>query len=650
MEKTEITVSVKNIAPEGGQEIAPIWFGMHDGSFDLFDENEPASIGVEAMAEDGIVGNLPPDAIETLDEIAGGLDLEEAPAMEDSIASVFAASEAGESGGVQNVVFNPENPAELPSGETASTTFTVELDPTNNRFLSYAGMLIPTNDGFIGNDNPQEIELFDEQGNFTGAEFIVSGNEVWDAGTEVNDEDPTSVPYDLAELFEGVEENGVVQRHPGLLPPGEGGIVDFETEDGRTFPNADFSAEGYQVARITISGEPVDDDNSNVESDVEVVEEFLSAIATGDRDRFLQLQTSDVVWEVEGDRVPVNPTEVRDTEVIPFAGDWFGTVGISQTAANFFDELQSSLEIETFEPLDFFRDGEQVMARVHLEATVSETMLPLDLDLVYRLELETAPDGSEQIESVQMVYNSYPVAQAFVGEQPSAEFVELLERDPLTGVELSMDANADSEASLQVVQDAYEALQVGDIEGYLEGFSTDSIVTLNADPAILPTGNVWEGRDGLEQLLTEVVPSANFSIRAINPTDIIANGDRVAVFTNWENSNSETQLNGSFPLTQILTVNDGEIVNGQFVFDTHIPASMFVGEPIFDNNSDSLTVSNDWSYNFEEDLILMGAGDELVDTLAFENDEFFAGMGDGFFSGVNNNILEGSIGGGENLL
>ena len=634
--QTEITVSVENIAPNGGQMIAPIWVALHDGSFDLFDEGTPASIAIEAMAEDGIVGNLPSEAVEQL--IDRGIDLEGLPAPEDTIAGTFASSQAAAQGGVQNVVFSSENlPDQLP-GETTSTTFTLNLDPINNRFFSYAGMLIPTNDGFIGNDDPTAIELFDENNNFIGAEFLVLGNEVWDAGTEVNDEDPISIPYDLRELFEGVAEGGVIQRHPGLLPPGAGGILDFETEEGTSFPNADFLAEGYQVARIRISGQPVAEEPT----EFGVIEELLSSISTGERNEFLSLQTTDVVWEVEGNEVPVSPTEVRDTEVIPFAGNWFGTIGISQTAGDFFDELQSSLNIETFQPLDFFREGEQALARVHLEATVTETGLPLDLDLAYRIELETTDDGRELVESVQLVYNSYPVAEAFVGQEPSAEAIALSERDPLTGVELSIDAEADSEASLQVVREAYEALQVGDIEGYIDAFAEDSIVTLNADPAILATGNVWEGQDGLEELLTEVVPSLDFSIRAINPTDIIANGDRVAVFTNWENSNSRTGLNGSFPLTQFLTVQDGEIINGQFIFDTHIPATLLSGEPVFELEPDNPTTVG-------EDLVFGGTNDDLLDSAANPRDGF-DGNGDLVFAGSGDDLIDNSTGASGNRI
>ena len=118
----------------------------------------------------------------------------------------------------------------------------------NTNFLSFASMIDPSNDGFIGNDNPTQIPIFDEQGNFIGADFIVLGTEVWDAGTEVNDESPESIPYTLDVIFDGEEENGTVQTHPGFLEVGNGGILD-QPESA----NADFTEPDYQIARITIT-------------------------------------------------------------------------------------------------------------------------------------------------------------------------------------------------------------------------------------------------------------------------------------------------------------------------------------------------------------------------------------------------------------
>ena len=39
-------------------------------------------------------------------------------------------------------------------------------------------MLFPSNDAFLVNDDPTQIEIFDAEGNFIGAEFIITGNQV----------------------------------------------------------------------------------------------------------------------------------------------------------------------------------------------------------------------------------------------------------------------------------------------------------------------------------------------------------------------------------------------------------------------------------------------------------------------------------------
>ncbi len=90
------------------------------------------------------------------------------------------------------------------------------------------------------------------------------GSEVWDAGTEVNDEDPISMPYELPVILNGgIDENGVVSPHPGLLPPGSGGAVDF-TINGFTFENSDFSAPEYEIAQITVEQIAVSEPSSTL--------------------------------------------------------------------------------------------------------------------------------------------------------------------------------------------------------------------------------------------------------------------------------------------------------------------------------------------------------------------------------------------------
>ena len=259
IEPIEVTVTVENLAPKKGQTIPPFWFAFHDGSFDYFDAGSPASTAVEINAEDGFtgdpVGRFPPEYLETL--IALGVDFSKTPPLEEFLSGEFAASEAALNGGIQDIVISdrlvdPFFGAILP-GETLSSTLTLEGDPTDLKFFSYSAMMYPANDAFIGNDDPTEIEVFDDEGNFIGADFIVLGSEVWDAGTEENDEDPSSVIFRIADVFNGIDENGIIQVHSGLRPAGEGGIVDFEFNGEKVFENADFTAEGYQIARITIT-------------------------------------------------------------------------------------------------------------------------------------------------------------------------------------------------------------------------------------------------------------------------------------------------------------------------------------------------------------------------------------------------------------
>ena len=264
MNPINVTVSVENIAPENGTTIAPFWFAFHDGSFDLFDEGTTASPAIEIMAEDGVVG-LEAEAIPNIleESFALGLDPEKLASVppEANIAGVFAASDAAANGGVQGLaVANTREPAPLllSPGQTISSTVTLDnSDSDSNQFFSYAGMIFPVNDGFVGNDDPTAIEVFDSEGNFTEAEFIIVGEQVFDAGTEVNDEDPVNVPFTLGEFLNSVDENGTIQSFSDsdILPPGEGGVVDFELNGEQIFSNADFTTEGYQIARVTITAE-----------------------------------------------------------------------------------------------------------------------------------------------------------------------------------------------------------------------------------------------------------------------------------------------------------------------------------------------------------------------------------------------------------
>ena len=211
-----VRVTIRNLAPAQGTYLTPMWAGFHNGSFDLFDIGAPASMALESLAEDGDTAGL---------------------------ASSFMMSGAGT---VQGTIPGPAGP--IAPGQSASMIFDLDPMALTSRYFSYASMVIPSNDAFIGNGNPMAIPVFDATGNFVGGSFIVLGPMVWDAGTEVNDEVPMNTAF-LGQMMPntGLAENGVVMGHPGFMPGGN--IL-------TAFPNAGFTGPGYQVAEISLQAVP----------------------------------------------------------------------------------------------------------------------------------------------------------------------------------------------------------------------------------------------------------------------------------------------------------------------------------------------------------------------------------------------------------
>lgn len=216
-----VVVTIENLAPAQGNFTTPFWVGFHDGGFDLFDAGMVASAELESIAEDGVI---------------------------DPLSNSFLASGAGT---VDGVLFGPGGP--IAPGDTATMTF--ELDPNDpgSRYFSFAAMILPSNDAFLANDDPLAYQVFDANGNFVGVDFFLLGTNVWDAGTEVNDELPENTAFFGQQAPNtGVDENGVVTLHPGFLPAGSGGIL-----DDPMYANADFTRAGYPIAQVRVSVVPV---------------------------------------------------------------------------------------------------------------------------------------------------------------------------------------------------------------------------------------------------------------------------------------------------------------------------------------------------------------------------------------------------------
>jgi len=182
----DIRIDYTNELSADGFFMTPVWFAFQDGetpdvagdaTFDLFTNGQAATLGLELLAEDGIINR------DNMDGTFSGLDPE------------FAA--AGVPGNRQGIVFGPQGFGGAPvidPGETG-TAFTTPVNTARYQYLTLASMIIPSNDTFIGNGNPEAWQIFNTDGSLNDAAdgvvdgFVtinIFGDSIYDAGTEDN--------------------------------------------------------------------------------------------------------------------------------------------------------------------------------------------------------------------------------------------------------------------------------------------------------------------------------------------------------------------------------------------------------------------------------------------------------------------------------
>ena len=193
-------MTVTNLLPGTGSDgglLTPFFLATTNGSYDFFDVGSAASASLESLAEDGNTQ----------------------PRIDAAIASGGVGAATSTSGGP------------IAPGDSRTVTFYATSTDQLTRYLSYASMVIPSNDAFIGNDDPLQLDLFDADGNLItrvgNNAFIVTGDDVYDAGTEVNDEAAANTPL-LGQSAPNTSttENGVITQHPGLLGSTRQGSAD----------------------------------------------------------------------------------------------------------------------------------------------------------------------------------------------------------------------------------------------------------------------------------------------------------------------------------------------------------------------------------------------------------------------------------------
>lgn len=221
-----IKITITNNAPAGGVGITPLWVGFHDGSFDAFDEGASASAGLEAIAEDGNASVLSAD----FNTVAGRVD--------------------GLVGG-----------GPIAPGASATQVFTISGD-MSNLYLSYAAMVLPSSDYFIGNDDPTMHSLASVLAGDGPAVFNIgaTGN-VYDAGTEVNDFTTSAgnalvpgLPPMQGAPDTGADEMGLVHH---VINPYDAFLNAPNNFDFSLLNFNDGNVYGQGIATVTVSAVPV---------------------------------------------------------------------------------------------------------------------------------------------------------------------------------------------------------------------------------------------------------------------------------------------------------------------------------------------------------------------------------------------------------
>ena len=170
-----IEVTFENLLASDSNAFTPVFFGVHDGGFDLFDPGGTVSAGLEEVAELGSTGTL--------------------------------AGEFAGTGGAISSQTTGGGP--ILGGQDRTVSFDLSA-VGGEAFLTFATMVVPTNDLFIGNGNQTGIRVLNSDGSFAGPIVIeILGGQIWDAGTEVNNADNGAAFLSGVDGTAGEAEGGV---------------------------------------------------------------------------------------------------------------------------------------------------------------------------------------------------------------------------------------------------------------------------------------------------------------------------------------------------------------------------------------------------------------------------------------------------------
>lgn len=169
-----VNVRIENLAPTGGVAITPVWAGFHSGNFDSYNSGAAAGrvvTGLERLAEDGNTAVISSDFL-------GGFTYVDAAGLNSRIAAT---------GSTAGRVDQTIGGAPIQAGESVNGMFALDDGGANN-FFSYASMVLPSNDYFLGNGDPNAFDLTALLAGGGPVTFLIgTPTTINDAGTEAQD-------------------------------------------------------------------------------------------------------------------------------------------------------------------------------------------------------------------------------------------------------------------------------------------------------------------------------------------------------------------------------------------------------------------------------------------------------------------------------
>jgi len=240
------TVTIMNLSGSATPLAPGVWV-IHDMSYALFKDGMPDyGEGLEGLAEDGDAGPLSEYLAMNsgyVSPLAPGVWVvhnKNKPLFDDGKMDYGNGLEAlAENGDPSELagwlsskeynsgVFNMPNGASAPGALMPGQTYSFTFDAKGGEYLSFATMLVHTNDLFFA-PAQRGIKLFN--GNQAIIGEITSDIKLWDAGTEVN-EYPGAGIHQPARLNGGIDENGnVMMVNDGFMYPDVGQIINVTIE------------------------------------------------------------------------------------------------------------------------------------------------------------------------------------------------------------------------------------------------------------------------------------------------------------------------------------------------------------------------------------------------------------------------------------